>query len=319
MTHRLLCTRFIVFLFCAAAVMSCAKPDTTKPTVGYLLMFEDATLDRARQGFLDALKDAGYEDGKTVTIIYRNAQGDVNVMSQALDYFIAQKVSLIATNPTVPTIAAIQKTSTIPVCMMVAPRPDIGKFALEDGTYPKNLCGTYETLAYIDTSLALIKQLFPNAKRVGVLFNSSEPNSVNAMQRLKGASRVLNLDIISASVSATNETQQVALSMVENNIDVFFAQPDNILFSSFETIYAAMSAKKIPIVSSEAGLVSRGAFAAYGADMYAWGKQAGAQAARILKGETNVAPDEVRLRVRIYNDQTRTALGFDVPKGFDKF
>jgi putative ABC transport system substrate-binding protein len=308
---------FALWLICLALGMGCA-PKSSLPKVGYAQMFVDATLDKAKQGFYDALKEGGFENGKNIEIIERNAQGDNATLNQAIEYFISEKVALIATNPTIATIAAVQRTKEIPICMMVAPRPDLAGLTDENGNAPQNLSGTYETLAYIDTSVALIKQVFPNAKRVGTIYNSSEPNAVNAVERLRKMCERLGLTLVEAGAVASNESQQVAMSLLNRNIDVFFALPDNIIFSSFETIYQTLTPKKIPIVSSEAGLVERGALMAYGADFYAWGRQAGQKAVRILKGEKNVPPDEVRLRKRIYNENTLKEIGLSVPNGFEK-
>lgn len=319
MKNLLIFFRITVFgLLLLLTVSGCQQKDKSVPSIGYVQIIEDATLDEAKRGFFDALKESGFEDGKTLHVDYQNAQGDMVLLSQILDKFIQGKVDLIAANTTVATIAAAQKTKEIPVCMMVAPRPDIAKLTKEDGTIPPNLCGTYETLAYIDTSVVLIKQVFPNARRVGTVFNFAEPNSVNARNRLKATCDSLGLELVEASVASSNETQQVASSVIAKNVDVFFALPDNIIFASFETVYKLASDKKIPIISSEMGLVRRGAFIAYGADFYEWGKQAGNSAARVLKGEKNVTPDEVKIRKRVYNEATAKALNLTIPAGFEK-
>ncbi|NTV45998.1 MAG: ABC transporter substrate-binding protein [Chlorobiales bacterium] len=299
-------------------VSGCQQKPAGVPSIGYVQIIEDATLDEAKRGFFDALKAAGFEDGKTMHVDYQNAQGDMVLLTQILDKFIQNKVDLIAANTTVVTIAAVQKTKDIPVCMMVAPRPDIAKLTGTDGSIPPNLCGTYETLAYIDTSVVLIKQIFPKAKRVGTVFNFAEPNSVNARNRLKATCDSLGMELVEASVASSNETQQVAASVMAKNIDVFFALPDNIIFASFETVYKLSEEKKIPIVSSEMGLVRRGAVMAYGTDFYEWGKQAGASAARVLKGEKGVKPDEVKIRKRVYNEAVAKALNITMPAGFEK-
>ncbi|MCS6989832.1 MAG: ABC transporter substrate-binding protein [Chloroherpetonaceae bacterium] len=288
------------------------------PKIGYAQMFLDPTLDKAKQGFYDALKAGGFENGKNVEIIERNAQGDNATLNQSIEYFIAQKVALIATNPTVATIAAVQRTKDIPICMMVSPRPDLAGLTDSNGNPPPNLSGAFETLDYIDASVALIKQAFPNAKRVGTIYNSSEPNAVNALGRLRKMCQTLGLELVEAGAVSSNETQQVAMSLLSRGIDVFFALPDNVIFASFETIYQTFMPKKIPIVSSEAGLVERGALMAYGADFYEWGKLAGEQAVRILKGEKHVPPVEIAVRKRVYNEKTARELGLSVPNAFEK-
>ncbi|KXK56814.1 MAG: ABC transporter substrate-binding protein [Chlorobi bacterium] len=293
------------------------------PTIGYIQVFEDPTLDAARKGFVDALKEKGFnEDSGTVRIVFRSAQNDQANVPQILDYFISEKVDAIATNPTVAMIAAVGKTKTIPIFMMVGPSPEIAGIAKPDSSgkmeAPANLSGVYETLEYIDTSVALIRQTLPNAKKVGTIFNSSEPNSVNAMNRLRTMCKNLGLELVEASVTSSNETQQVMASLVDKNIDVFFALPDNIIFASFETINKLATEKKIPVVTSEAGLVARGAFIAYGADFYQWGHQAGLLAAKFLQsGNLQSAPLElVKVRGRVFNPKAATDLGITPPSGF---
>ncbi|MDB5034486.1 MAG: transporter substrate binding protein [Chlorobi bacterium] len=325
----------ILALALLTALAGCAKekaPSDTRnttggtrvPVVGFMQAIEDATIDEAKKGFYDALKEGGFdESANTVKIIYRNAQGDSPTLDQIADYMVSQKVDLIAANTTLAMITAAHKTSTIPIFMMVAPSPGIAKLTKTDSAgnevAPPNLYGTYETLAYIDTSVAMIRTLFPNAKRVGTLYNSSEPNSVNSMERLRAMCGSLGLELVEESVTSSNETQQAAQALAGKGIDVFFALPDNIIFSSFETVYKTMADKKIPIVTSEAGLVKRGAFAAYGADFYQWGHQAGANAAQYLKSrDPRVAKLEiVAVRKKTFNPETAKSLGLNPPAGFE--
>ncbi|MBS1912983.1 MAG: ABC transporter substrate-binding protein [Bacteroidetes bacterium] len=296
----------------------------TIPTIGFVQAIEDATIDDARLGFYDALKEAGYSEADgTIKILYRNAQGDAAALNQIMDYMVGQKVSLIGANTTLAMITAANKTSTIPIFMMVAPSPEIAHLTKPDAKGnpipPANLFGVYETLAYIDTSIGLIRQVFPKARRVGTIYNSSEPNSVNSLERLRARCAELGLELEAASVTSSNETQQVMQSLLGKGIDVFFALPDNIIFSSFETVQKQALEKKVPIVTSEAGLVKRGAFVAYGADFYAWGHQAGVAAANYLKTKD---PKSARLEIvatrkRTYNPETAQTLGLQPPAGFD--
>ncbi len=289
----------------------------TRPKIGYVLMVRDATLEEARRGFFDALRDSGYEAGKTLDVIDQNAEGDVANLNQILDYCLAQKVVLIATNPTVATIAAVSKTQTVPVCMMVSPRPDLAGLSKSPDDAPKNLFGVYETLNYIDTSVTLIKELFPKAKRIGTIFNTSEPNSVNAMGRLRSMCKLLGYELLEVGITNSNESQQAAQTLLSRQIDVFFALPDNIIFSSFETIKQTLDTKRVPIVTSEIGLVKRGALVAYGADIYEWGRQAGRVAVKILRGESVLKPEEVQIRKRVCNAQALQLAGLSVPSGFE--
>src|SRR4051812_7697238 len=155
-----------LFLFASfTLLLACnSKSDRKVPVVGFLDYVNDATLERAKLGFYDALRSNGFIEDSTVKVIYRNANGDQPTMLQACEYIIAQHPDLIATNPTLPTITAVQKSKDIPIFMMVSPRPDIAKLTDTKGKAPANLFGTYETLDYIDTAVGLIKTVMPSAK-----------------------------------------------------------------------------------------------------------------------------------------------------------
>lgn len=292
----------IHFLFSSCQSSS----DSNIPTIGFIDYVEDATLAQARTGFYDALEQAGYtEDSNTLKIIYRNAQGDQAVLLQAVDYIISQQPTFIATNTTLSTINTVQRTKEIPIFMMVAPRPDIAGLTNKSGENPPNLFGVYETLDYIDTSAALIQQLFPAAKKVGTIYSASESQSIDGLNRLKASCEKMGIELEAIPVTNSSETLLITESLLSKNIDVFFALPDNVIFSSFETVVKSCNDKNIPILTSEAGLVSRGALASFGADMYQWGFQAGAQAARFLKEKStkDLPPQIVQVRKKVMNVQ----------------
>ncbi len=310
----------IVILGC---LISCTnqtpKERETVPTIGFLDAFQDETIDQAKQGFFKALALHGYsEDSGTVKVIYRNAQGDIPTLTQAVDFFIAEKVTLIATNATLATITAAQKTSSIPVCMMVAPTPEMAGLTDSAGRAPENLFGVYETLSYIDSSVALIREVLPSAKVIGTLFNQAEPQSMAALSVIKDQCNRSGMKLISMPVNNSAETQLVVSSLLSKKIDVFFAMPDNTIFASFETIAKSCSDQNIPVFTSEAGLVKRGALAAYGADIFKWGFQAGEQAALFLRqGNMNsLEPELVKVRKRIYNREMAARYNIVFPSSF---
>jgi putative tryptophan/tyrosine transport system substrate-binding protein len=310
----------LTFLF------SCNNPTEKKsfvPVVGFLDLLQDETLAKAKQGFFDALAKGGFsEKDSTLKIIYRNAQGDQPTLIQACDYLISQKVDLIATNPTLSTITAIQKTKDIPVFMMVSPSPSNAKLNDKDGKAPKNLFGVYETLDYIDTSVALIIKILPKAKKVGTIYNQAEPQSVDAYNEIKKQCDRSGLQLEFLPVNNSSETQLAVQSLINKGIDTFFALPDNTVFASFETIAKTCDEKRIPVFTSEAGLVARGALVSYGADMYQWGYQSGEQAAQFLKTKslTGLKPELVKVRKMVFNKEVGAKYGLTSASvdGFNK-
>jgi putative ABC transport system substrate-binding protein len=303
-----------MLLIVCVAFAGCQNASDKKIKVGFLDLMQDETLAQAKRGFFVALKDSGFDDNN-IDIIYRNAQNDQPALLLACDYLISQNVTLIGTNPTLSTITAVQNTKDIPVFMMVSPRPDIAKLTDADGHPPKNLFGAYETLDYIDTSVMLIKTVLPNVKKIGAIFNQSEPQSIDALKEIEKQCAALGMVLEKLPVNNSNETQLIVAALLGKKIDAFFALPDNTVFSSMEVIVKSCDEAKVPVFTSEEGLVKRGAVAAFGADMYQWGYQSGAQATQFLKtNSTNgLQPEIVRVRRRVFNKEKaeKFAIQFD--------
>lgn len=314
-------------LLCAATALllvSChSSQKGNAPVVGFVDAFEDATIAQARTGFTDALKQNGFsEDQHNVKIEYHNAQGSIPTLTLIVNQFIGEKVDLLATCTTLSTITAIQKTKTIPVFAMVAPTPALMKVADAAGNCPANLFGTQEDLNYIDTSFSIIPKLIrpKNGKlTIGMIYNQSEPQSVDAMNRIKALSGKLNVTLVALPVNTSADAQLVTQSLLGKNIDAFFANPDNTVFASFETIVKSCNQKNVPIFTSEAGLVQRGAVAAFGADIYQWGYQTGLQAAQYLKTHKTdgIKPEMVKVRKRVYNPAVAKKYGIVIPANFE--
>ena len=309
----------ILFFFLEA----CRSVDDHIPTIGFADAFEDNTIEQAKQGFLDALKKNGFsEEQKTIHLIYRNAEGNIPVLTQIIKYFISQKVALIATNPSLSTITAIQNTKDIPVFMMVSPTPALMKVMGSGGAAPANLFGVADELDYIDTSFALINSLIKPRQAqlsVGMIYNQSEPQSVEALERIKRLADRLHIHLEYLPVNSTSDVQLVTQSLLNKQIDAFFANPDNTVFGSFETIIQACNKAKVPVFTSEAGLVSRGAVAAFGADIYQWGYQAGEQAASYLKTGSagGLHWELVKIRKRVFNAAAARQFGISIPPNFE--
>ncbi|QEM09837.1 ABC transporter substrate-binding protein [Mucilaginibacter rubeus] len=307
------------------SLVSC-KPKTKSmqvPVVGFVDAFEDATISQARKGFTDALAKNGFsEEKKTVQIEYSNAQGDIPTLTQIVNHFVTDSVNLLATCTTLSTVTALQKTKNIPVFAMVSPTAERMKVVDANGKAPQNLFGTVEDLNYIDTSFSIIPKLLkPKGSKlvIGMIYNQSEPQSADALSRIKTLAAGLNVDIVALPLNTSADAQLVTQSLLSKNIDAFFANPDNTVFASFETILKNCNQKNIPIFTSEAGLVQRGAVAAFGADIYQWGYQAGEQAAQYLKTHKTegLQPEMVKIRKRVYNPAAAKKYNITIPPNFE--
>ena len=314
--------KFIVACLAILFSFGCNQQKSSIPVVGFVDAFEDATIAQARAGFTDALAKNGFsEKDKNVKIIYRNAQGDIPTLTQIVNYFISENVDLMATCTTLSTITALQRSKDIPVFMMVSPTPERMKVIDNMGREPANLHGVAEELSYIDTSFSFIPKLIKpkgNKLVVGMIYNQSEPQSVDALERIKALAQTLNIQIEALPLNSSGDAQLVTQSLLSKNIDAFFANPDNSVFAAFETILKNCNQKKVPIFTSESGLVKRGALVAFGADIYKWGYQSGEQAAKFLKtgNAVNLKWEIVKTRIRVYNPDVARKYKIAVPPDF---
>jgi len=315
------CLFFAGFLLGLLGGCSPGNPDL--PTVGFVDAFEDNTITLAKEGFLDALDENGFsEEMGTINLIYRNAQNDQPTLIQIVNYMIQQNVDLLATNPTLSTITAVQNTDEIPIFMMTSPTPELMQLTDASGQAPENLYGVAEDLKYIDTSFALMPAMLTpkgDKLRIGLLYNQSEPQSVDAFKRMQQLAARYDAKLVARPVNNTAEVQIVTASLLNEGIDAFFANPDNTIFSSFEIILKRCHEEGVPVFTSESGLVARGALAAFGADLYQWGYQAGQQAAEYLRtgDRDKLELEMVKVRRRVFNPSTADRFGFEMPGDFE--
>jgi putative ABC transport system substrate-binding protein len=316
--------KYVLLFFLLAIISSCKSGNkNTVPVIGFVDAFEDASISPARTGFVDALNKSGFsEDKKNIKIEYRNAQGSIPTLTQIVNYFVAGKVDLMATCTTLSSITALQKTKTIPIFVMVSPTAKLMNLEDANGSGPANLFGVVEDLKYIDTSFSMIPKLLhlkPGKLVVGMIYNQSEPQSVEAKKRIGLLADKLNIKLIALPLNSSADAQLVTQSLLAKNIDAFFANPDNSVFASFETILKNCEQKNVPVFTSEAGLVERGAVAAFGADIYQWGYQAGEQAAQFLKNHSakGLQPEMVKVRKRVYNVAAAKKYNITLPSNFE--
>jgi putative ABC transport system substrate-binding protein len=316
--------KYSAFLFSILFIFSCNQKSENKiPTIGFIDFLEDATLAPAHTGFIDALKKNGFsEENKNIKVEYNNAQGNIPTLIQIVNRFVSHKVDLLATCTTLSSITALQKTKTIPVFVMVSPTANIMNLIDNGGNPPANMFGAVEDLNYIDTSFSNItKFLKPKVGNlvVGMIYNQSEPQSVDAKNRIELLAKKLNITLVALPLNTSADAQLITKSLLTHHIDAFFANPDNTVFASFETILKGCTQMNVPIFTSESGLVKRGAVAAFGADIYNWGYQAGEQASQYLKNHDTkgLKPEMVKIRRRVYNVNATSTYHMIVPSNFE--
>lgn len=281
---------FVVILFCVLIISGCSigsTGGTDKETysIGIIQLVEHVALDSAREGFIDALKDNGYVDGQNITIDVQNAQGDQSNLSTISDRFVSNKADLILgiATPAVQSIAG--KTSKIPILGTAVTDYVVAKLADSNEAPGGNVSGTTD-MNPVKEQIDLLVKLVPDAKTVGVLYNSSEDNSILQAKMAKEAVETIGLSYVEVTVTNTNEVQQATQSIVDK-CDAIYIPTDNTFASSMPVVHGVTSQSKTPVICGESGMVKSGGLATLGINYYDLGYQTGLMAIKILKGKPN--------------------------------
>jgi putative ABC transport system substrate-binding protein len=301
---------------CALLSVSCkGKADANKVyKIGVVQLVEHVALDASYKGFVDGLKEAGYEDGKNIKIDYQNAQGE-----QANCQTIAQKLvndqdDLILAIATPAAQAVANLTTTIPVLVTAVTDPESAKLVKSNAAPGTNVSGTSD-LTPVAAQMDLLKQIVPNAKTVGFIYCSSEQNSKFQIDLAKAACDKIGLKYIDATVSNSNEIQQVVQSLV-GKVDAAYAPTDNMIAAGIPTVAGVLNPAKIPFICGEDGMVKSGGLATYGVNYYELGKQTAKMAVEILKDGKKPADMPIQYLQNCdvsLNMDTAKAIGIEFP------
>ncbi|WP_462412917.1 ABC transporter substrate-binding protein [Neobacillus sp. Marseille-QA0830] len=253
--------------------------------IGITQLVEHPSLDAAREGFIAALKDAGYEEGKNLKLDYQNAQGDMNNNMSIAQNLTADKNDLILAIATASAQAVVKSTKDIPILFTAITDP-VGAQLVKSLDKPGgNVTGTSDTHPdAIKKTIGSIKTFVPDAKKVGIIYNNGEPNSVVNVKNAKEALKEAGLEAVETTITASSEVKQAAESMV-GRVDVIYIPKDNTVVSALESVITVANDQDIPLFVGEGDSVKRGAFASYGLDYHDLGVKTGKMAVDILKGK----------------------------------
>lgn len=286
--------------------------EDTMINIGILQLVEHAALDASYQGFVDALKEEGFEDGVNISIDYQNAQADQSNLMTISERFVKNKVDLILAIATPAAQAVASATTEIPILFTAVTDPVAARLVESNEKPGLNVTGTTDA-GPIDKQLELLQEMFPDFKILGVIYNSSEVNSEVQAKQAEELAAAMGWEVEFGTITSVNDIEQVANSLA-GKIDGFYAPTDNTIASAMPNLVKVAEEKKLPIIGGEPGMVEGGALATVGIDYYKLGFQTGKMAVRILKGEAETAdmPVEALTDVDVVlNQDTAKAIGFE--------
>lgn len=262
-----------------------SKSGDAEYTIGISQFAEHGSLDNCREGFIEGLKEEGIEEGENLKIEYKNAAADQGTAKQISDTFVSDKVDLICGIATPSAQAAFNSAmnSDIPVIYTAVTDPAEAKLVDDEGNPVGEITGTSDELP-IKEQLEMIREILPDAKKVGILYTTSEANSVSALSTYKKLAGDYDLEIVEKGVTQTADISLAGEELL-GEVDCLTNLTDNTVVNSLATILDKANAQKIPVFGSEIEQVKLGCLAAEGLDYIKLGKQTGKMAAQVLKGE----------------------------------
>ncbi len=268
----------------ALAVATLAAPAlAADKSVAVTAIVEHPALDAVRDGVKEELKASGYEVGKNLKFTYQSAQGNVGTTAQIARKYVGDQPDVIVAIATPSAQAVVAATKSIPIVYSAVTDPVAAKLVKGWEASGTNVTGVSD-LSPLDKHLALIKQVVPTAKRVGVIYSPGEANSVAIVEALKKAAGPAGLTIVEAAAARTVDVPTAAQSLV-GKADAIYTPTDNNVVSAFEGIVKVAQQAKLPVVAADTATVERGAVAALGLNYHDIGRQTGKIVVRILKGE----------------------------------
>ena len=300
----------------APAETAPAAETANVPVVGISQYGEHPSLDNCRTGFLEGLTEAGLVEGKDYTVNYQNAGFDDNIAMQIGQNFSANNVALMCAiaTPAATACYAAAEDKGIPVIFTAITDPAAAGLTSGGAT------GTSDKLP-VEAQLELIRALQPDAKKIGILYTVSEPNSVSAIAEYKEKAPAFGFEIVDVGVTAQAEVTQATDQILTQGVDCLSNLTDNNVVGVLASVLEKTDAAAIPVYGSEVEQVKLGCVAAAGIDYVALGRQTGAMAAKILRGEAKAddIPFETISEYGIYvNSEALARLNLTVPEELAK-
>ena len=285
--------------------------ETASYKIGISQYGEHGSLDNCREGFLEGLAQAGIVEGENLKVLYENAHFDDTMTGQIGDTFSAADVDLMVGIATPSAVACYNAAEDKDIPVIFTAITDPVEANLDSG----NITGTSDALP-VEGQLKLIRALQPDADTIGIIYTTSEPNSVSAIRTYEELAGDYGFTIDAVGVAAQQEVTQAADTLISRDVDCLSNLTDNNVVGVLSAILEKTNEAGIPVYGSEVEQVKLGCVAGAGLDYVQLGIQTGLMAAKVLTGESTCAdmPYETIENYGLYiNSDAISAMGLTVP------
>lgn len=252
-------------------------------TVAITAIVEHPSLDAVRKGAIEALAQEGYKEGQNLTVNFQSAQGNMGTAGQIAKQFAADNPDAIIAIATPSAQAVVSATTTVPVVFSAVTEPVEAKLVSKLDGSGTNVTGASDVLP-LEPQVVLIKELLPNVKNIGFVYSPGEVNSTVTLKNLKAVAQTQGVTIVEAPAQKSSDIAMAAQSLV-GKVDMIYTSTDNNVVNAYEALAKVAKEGKIPLVSSDPGVIERGASVVLGVNYHQLGIETGKITARIFKGE----------------------------------
>ena len=280
--------RIISVIVCIALILATAVSFAETYTVGIGQFAQHGSLDNCYQGFVEGLAEAGIVEGENLKIDLQNAQADMGIAQQIAAQFASAKVDMMVGIATPMAQACYNAAAgAIPTIFTAVTDPVAAGFVNADGTAAGEVTSTSDALP-IKAQLETIRAMLPDATKIGILYTTSEVNSISAIEIYKSLAGDYGFEIVESGISTTADIP-LALDALLGKVDCLTNLTDNTVVSALALVLDKANAAGKPVFGSEIEQVKLGCVAAEGLDYIALGRQTGLMAAKVLKGEAKAS------------------------------
>ncbi|MEY8445743.1 ABC transporter substrate-binding protein [Enterococcus ratti] len=295
---------------CSSASHSSKKPDTMK-TIGVLQLVQHQSLDATYKGFKEGLAEKGYKEGANLTIDYQNAQNNQDNLKSMSEKLVKEEPDLLLGIATPAAQSLLNETTTIPITVTAVTDLEKAHLVSSNEKPNGNVTGTTDMVP-IKKQTDLLLRIVPNAKTIGIMYNTGEANSKIQGELAEKAFKKAGVKVKVLTANSTNDVQQVTKSLAKD-VEGIYIPTDNTFASAASVIGEVAKETKTPIVAGSIDQVKEGGLATIGIDYEQLGKQTGKMAAKILDGKK---PSELSIEtaenLSLYvNKEMARALGID--------
>lgn len=311
-----------VSLALSALMLASCGQDTAKTSnektykIGVTQIADHPSLDNCRNGFVEGLKEAGFVEGENTEIDFQSAKNDNTTANQVAQNFAASGKDLVCgiSTPSAQALYTACYDKGIPVIFNAISDPVAAKLAKSDTEAMDGITGISDALPVKD-QLDLIRKVLPDAKKIGILYTTGEANSVSTVETYKKLAPDFGFEIVERGIGNQSELAQAA-DIVLGQVDCISNLTDNTVVAALNVVLEKAATAKIPVFGSEEEQVKNGCLASAGLDYFSLGKQAGAMAAKVLKGEeiSSIPYETLKESILTVNKTTAETLGLEIPE-----